>query len=207
MIIRAIRQTGSEHTTLLTDDGQEIPTTLGIVTELRLFAGKPLEEAQLRLLQDKSAAAFAREKALNLLSLRPHSQKELRDKLVRKGTEPAAAEAAIGWLTEHGYLDDAAYASAVARHYAKKGYGARRITAELQRRGVARDLQDEALQDLPEPDAEIDRFLRSRLRNPDDPNEVRKASAALSRRGYSWDEIRSALNRLAVSEEDDTGEI
>ena len=201
MIIQALHSSGTEHVTLVLDDGQELPTTLGIVTELRLFAGKQLEEAQLRLLREKSAAAFARERALNLLSLRPHSRKELRDKLLRKGSEPAAADAALDWLSDHGYLNDGTYAASVARHYAKKGYGAKRITAELYRRGIARELWDDALNNLPEPDDEIDRFLRSRLKDPENRDEVRKLSAALSRRGYSWEEIRSALRRASVSDE------
>ena len=201
MIVQALHPSGTEHVTLVLDDGQELSTTLGIVTELRLFAGKQLEEAQLRLLQEKSAAALARERALNLLSLRPHSRKELRDKLLRKGAEPAAADAAVEWLSDHGYLDDVSYAASVARHYAKKGYGTKRITAELYRRGISRELWDDALSDLPEPDDEIDRFLRSRLRDPENRDEVRKLSAALSRRGYSWEEIRSALRRASVSED------
>ena len=202
MIIRELKSSGSEHITLITDDGREIPTTLGIATELRLFTGKTLEEAQLQLIQNESAAAFARERALNLLSLRPHSRKELRDKLIRKGNEPEAADAAIAWLSEHGYLDDAGYAASVVRHYARKGYGAKRITSELYRRGIARELWDEALKEMPEPDGELDRFLRNRLINPDDPNEVRKVTSALSRRGYSWDEIRSALSRISAEPDD-----
>ena len=201
MIIQALHPSGTEHVKLITDDGQTILTTLGIVTELRLFAGKALEEAQLRLLQEKNAVAFARERALNLIALRPHSRKELRDKLLRKGTEPTAADSAVEWLTEHGYLDDASYAASVVRHYAKKGYGAKRITSELSRRGIDRDLWDDALDELPETDNEIDRFLRNRLKDPADPDEIRKVSAALSRRGFSWEEIRNALNRLSEFDE------
>ena len=196
MMIQTLRPSGQEHVTLVLEDGREIPTTLGLVTELRLFAGKQLEEAQLRLLQEKTAAAFARERALGLLSYRPHSEKELRDKLLRKGTAPAAADAAVEWLRDHAYLDDAGYAISVARHYAKKGYGAKRITSELYRRGILREFWDDALREIPEPDDEIDRFLRSRLKDPENPDEIRKVSAALSRRGYSWDEIRSALDRF-----------
>lgn len=201
MIVQALRPSGPEHITVITDDGQEIPTTLGIVTELRLFVGKSLEEAQLRLLRDKSAAAFARERALNLLSFRPHSQKELCDKLLRKGISPEAADSAIEWLAEHGYLDDGGYASAVVRHYAKKGYGEKRIASELYRRGIPRDLWADALREMPDSDSEIDRFLRTRLKNPDNPDEIRKISAALARRGFQWDEIRSALNRISDPED------
>ena len=202
MIIRELKSSGSEHITLILEDGQEIPTTLGIVTELRLCAGKPLEEAQLRLVREKTSFALTRERALNLLTLRPHSQKELLDKLLRKGADPAAAEATVCWLSEHGYLNDASYASSVARHYAKKGYGVKRITSELFRRGIPRELWEDALSELPETDDELGRLLRSRLKHPDNPDEVRRVSAALSRRGYSWEEIRKALNRFSIDPED-----
>ena len=50
--------------------------------------------------------------------------------------------------------------------------------------------------ELAEPDGQIDTFLRKRLKNADDRKEVQKLSAALMRRGYSWEEIRAAFSRL-----------
>ncbi len=196
MIIRCLKQSDSERVTLVLDNGEEIPSTLGVVTELRLFAGKTVEDAQLALLREKTACALAREHALMLLAQRAHSRKELRDKLIRKGESPEAADSAIIWLVEHGYLDDAAFAKTVVRHYEQKGYGAQRIRAELSRRGIKRELWDEAMAELAEPDGQIDTFLRKRLKNADDRKEVQKLSAALMRRGYSWEEIRAAFSRL-----------
>ena len=90
----------------------------------------------------------------------------------------------------------------VVRHYAGKGYGAGRIRQELQRRGVPRELWDEALTELTESDDKLDRFIASRLKDPSDRAQVQKVSAALYRRGFSWEEIRAALARFRV----DTGE-
>ena len=196
MILRSLKTGGSERVTLILEDGEEIVSTLGVVTELRLYAGKDLEESELKQLRDKTAVAAARDHALLLLSHRPHSQKELRDKLIRKGESAEAADAAIAWLSEHGYLDDAGYAASVVRHYSQKGYGLQRVRAELGRRGVPRELWDEALGEIAPPDDQIERFLRSRLQNPEDRKEVQKLSAALLRRGYSWEEIRAAFQRL-----------
>ena len=196
MILRSLKTGGSERVTLILEDGEEIVSTLGVVTELRLYAGKDLDETELKQLRDKTAVAAAREHALLLLSHRPHSQKELRDKLIRKGESAEAADAAIAWLAEHGYLDDASYAASVVRHYSQKGYGGQRVRAELSRRGVPRELWDEALGEMAEPDNQIERFLRSRLQNPEDRKEVQKLSAALLRRGYSWEDIRTAFQRL-----------
>ena len=115
MILRSLKTGGSERVTLILENGEEIASTLGVITELRLYAGKDLTDAELKLLREKTAAAAARNHALLLLSQRPHSQKELYDKLVRKGESTEAAEAAVAWLADHGYLDDAAYAASVVR--------------------------------------------------------------------------------------------
>lgn len=195
MIISALRSTAPERITLILEDGQEIPTTLGILTELRLFAGKDLDEEQLDLVKRKTSAALAREYGLTLLSNRQHSRKELGDKLLRKGTPDEAVDDALDWLEDHGYLDDGRYAGAVVRHYAAKGYGPGRIRMELTKRGISREHWDSAFGELPQTDDTIERFLRSRLRNPDDRDEVRKVSAALARRGFGWDEIKAAIER------------
>ncbi len=196
MILRSLRKLGSDRVGLLLDDGREIVTTLGTVTELRLFAGKSLEEAQLELIRRKTEAEAARVRGLSLLSQRPHSRRELREKLERKGVEPDAAEEAVAWLDDKGYPNDREYASAVARYYTRKGYGSRRISAELSKRGISQEIREEALQELSPSDGQIDRFLRSRLKDPDNPDELRRLNAALLRRGYGWDEIRAAFGRI-----------
>ena len=73
MILCSLKQKGSERVTLILENGEELLSTLGVVTELRLFAGKDLSEAELKLLRDKTALAKARDHALLLLSQRMHS--------------------------------------------------------------------------------------------------------------------------------------
>ena len=192
MRISALHSTGGEHVTVALDDGSEVPSTVGTIAELRLFVGKELEEADLRILQEASALALCRERAVSLLSYRPMSSKELFDRLKEKG-ETADF---INCPLDRRLLDDSAYAGMVVRHYAGKGYGAGRIRAELSRRGVSRDLWEEALAQAPEPDDSIDRFLASRLKDPSDKAQLQKVTAALYRRGFGWDEIRDALSRF-----------
>ena len=55
---------------------------------------------------------------------------------------------------------------------------------------------DDALQELPEQDDQIDTLLRRRLRSDTpDRNELRRASDYLYRRGFGRDEIRAAIAR------------
>ena len=171
VLISALHQTSPERVTVALDDGSEIKATLGVVADLRLYTGRRLTEAELQTLRASAALALCKNRGLELLSYRPMSAKELRDKLTEKGEEPAAAEAAVAWLCEHSFLDDARYAGMVVRHYAGKT-------------------------ELTESDDKLDRFIASRLKDPSDRAQVQKVSAALYRRGFSWEEIRTALARF-----------
>lgn len=202
MTITAIRQTSPGRLTVCFDNGEEIRSTLGAVTDLRLYSGRDIDEETLSELRVSSARSLAREQALEVLSRRPMSKKELFNKLISKGEDEETAEYCAAWLEENGFIDDERYAGQIARHYAAKGYGAGRVRAELSRRGVPRDLWDGTIDNMPQNDDKIDRFIASRLKDPEDRDEIRKISSALYRRGYSWEEIRSAMSRHKALQED-----
>lgn len=195
MQITDIHQTSPGRLTVTLAGGDEIKSTLGVVTDMRLYSGREMDPAAVSELKSASLRALARERALEYLSRRPMSCAELKKKLIEKGEDEDVAEYCVGWLSEHGLIDDESYAAAVARHYAAKGYGPGRVRTELSRRGIARELWDGALDAMPENVDKLDRFISSRLHDPDDRDEVRRVSQALFRRGYSWDEIRRALER------------
>jgi regulatory protein len=203
MLISDIRQTSPGRMTVGLDNGSEIKTTLGVVTDLRLFSGRELDEEKLEKLKTASVRALARERAIEMLSRRSMSRAEMVKKLIEKGEDEDTAEYCADWLVEHSLIDDESYAAAVVRHYAAKGYGAGRVRAELGRRGISRELWENALSSMPENDDKIDRFISARLTDPDDRDAVRKISQALFRRGYSWDEIRSALERHRAEIQED----
>ena len=199
MRVTALKQVTPERIDVVLEDATEVRSTLGVTAELRLFAGKDLDEAQTDELKRLSRFALTRERALTLLASRSMSCKELRDKLLSKGEREDAIEGCVQWLCDHGLLDDRRYAGQLVRHYAAKNYGEARLRAELSRRGIERELWEEALSEAPEPDDKLDAFLASRLKDPSDPVQIRKLSAALARRGYSWEQIRDALRRCADS--------
>lgn len=202
MQITDIHQTSPGRLTVTLAGGDEIKSTLGVVTDMRLYSGREMDPAAVSELKSASLRALARERALEYLSRRPMSCAELKKKLIEKGEDEDVAEYCVGWLSEHGLIDDESYAAAIARHYAAKGYGPGRVRTELSRRGIARELWDGALDAMPENVDKLDRFISSRLHDPDDRDEVRRISQALFRRGYSWDEIRRALERHRASADD-----
>jgi len=90
--------------------------------------------------------AAAKQKAYRLLSLRPHSEKELEKKLRDKGFPAAVIKEALEKLHDLKYLNDASFAIQWARNLAaNKLWGNRKITASLREKGVAAHLIDDAV--------------------------------------------------------------
>ena len=143
-----------------------------------------------------------RKKALALLDRRDYGSEELCAKLIEKGAEPDEARAAVRYMIRVGFIDDERYAAMVVRHYAAKGYGVGRVREELRRRKLDRELWDAALAELPEPDETVDALLRAKLRGKAaDRDTVRKAGAALVRRGFTWEAVRAAADRYLAEME------
>ncbi len=196
MTLREIKQTSPERFTLIFDDGTELKTTLGIITGRFIRSGMDFDEEAYNELVSASGLAMAKARALRIINARPMSREELRKRLIEKGETPENAEACADWLCRMGLINDAEYAGSVVRHYAAKGYGSARIKQELRRHGVPREMWDEAMLQMPEQDAYLERFIRSRLSEPGDRAQVKKVSDALFRRGYSWEQIKHALNEF-----------
>ena len=162
-----------------------------------LRPGQELTEDVLEELRRAAARSQTRQRAAELAAGRMLSRKELSDRLVKKGADPREAQETAQWLADLGAVDDAAYAGVIARHYAAMGYGPGRVRQELQRRGVPRDLWEDALAQLPDPEEAIDKFLAVKLRGKTpDRVTLQRLSAALQRRGFQWQDIRPALARL-----------
>ena len=201
MTLTELKQTGHERFLARFDNGEEVRVTLSNVAELGLYAGLQLDDEGMQTLRNRAARAGCRERAMRIIGARPMSEKELYDRLVQKGETSENAAETVQWLVELRLLNDAEYAAMCVRHYAAKGFGPGRIRNELYRRGVPRALWDEALEELPEQDDEIDRLLRKKLRGDvNDRDAVKKATDFLYRRGFQYDDIREAVERLRLEE-------
>lgn len=198
------------------EDGALIRVGESDVADLGLYTGMELDAEMAARLGEAAALSRLKTKALNIVSARSISRRELVKKLTVRprrteqeleDSEPeterealeARAESVADWLENLGLLNDGQYARDVVRWCAEKGYGARRVRDELFRRGVPRELWDEALEDFSGAEEAVDRFLAQKLRNWDgDPKELKRAADALARKGFSWSEISEGLERYRV---------
>lgn len=183
------------------EDGAVLRATEQELLDFRLRAGDTLDEAQLEALKQSASGSGAKAEAAALIGRKAMSSRDLQRKLADKGASEMEARYAARWLESIGALDDAAYAASLARHYAARGYGSRYIREKLSEKGVPRELWDDALDALNDPAEQIDRFLETRTHGRAvDAKDKKRLCAALQRRGFSWGDIRPALERLPMAD-------
>ena len=202
------------------EDGCLVRLGEGEVVSLGLYTGKELSEEEGEALAAAARQGRMDQRAVELLSRRPMSRKELVDKLsapTRRRRKPAGedgpepdpeqlerereelarlAARAADRMERLGLLSDEQYAGAVVRHYAAKGYGPRKLRDELYRRGVPRQFWEEALEQCPAQTDQLAQLVARRMRGLEPSREnLKKTSDYLARRGFSWEEIVGALER------------
>ena len=179
------------------EDGACLKITEQELLDFGLRGGDELDEAALSRLKEAAGVSNVKARAADLIGKRAMSRRDLERKLQDKGASEAEARYAAEWLEAIGAIDDLEYAALLVRHYGNLGYGPAYVRQKLYEKGVPRDLWEEALDQLPEPEGAIDRWLEAKLRgNSPDEKEKKRLSDALLRRGFSWGEVKAAFGRL-----------
>ena len=178
------------------EDGSILRVGQQEIADFALYAGRELTEEEAAALTAGLRSRQMRERALELLSRKPQSRRELTRKLNEWGAGPEEADAVCDRMEELGYLNEAAYAARIVEVYSARGFGEKKLRDELYRRGVPREEWDEALARVEDSTQVIDDFLQKKLTGwTGDRKQLQKVTAALARRGFSWSDIRDALAR------------
>ena len=160
----------------------------------------PLDTARLRAL------------ALRYVERYQVSEAKLSRYLARKlwergwaGDGPAPVAELVAQFAGLGYVDDRAFGEARTRGLASRGFGPRRVTAELGAAGLARDLASE-LGDTVDARAAAERFAQRRRFGPwdraaADPNRRRRQVAAMLRAGHAMDVVKAVLGGRGDAED------
>ena len=208
MRIKSIQQTRNpEKFDLMFDDGSKLRVMATVVPDLGLYASMEVDAALLERILQTHEKAQTRLRAVRIVAAANVSQRELQRRLIQKGQKPEDAAEAAQWLEALGALDDEKTARLLVQRGAAKGYGRARIRQELQQKGIPKDLWEQALAELPEPDGAIDRFLQQKLRGSwSDEKTRKKVTDALYRRGHRWSDIQAAWQRYREGVADDGAE-
>lgn len=168
---------------------------------------KQINEEELTELLDAVSFRRAYNKGLDFLSRRPYGTKELIKKLCEKGHEKEAAEMACERLQELGLLNDEEFARILANElYERKGYSLKRVNQELIFKGIDREIAQKAVNAL---DNNVQNriiiIVKKKYINKLSTEKDRKRTVnALMRLGYSYSDIKNALNTLTEFDEEET---
>ena len=186
-----------ERVLVYLEGGDLLRITESELLRFGLCIGLDIDDRTVVELQQSGARSETRVGAANMISARPLSRRELIKRLKEKGAAESDAEAAADWLEEIGALNDADYASMLVRHYGGMGYGEAKIRDELYRRGVPRELWEDALAASPDAQEAIARVIAQKTKGRAlDEKGRKRLSDMLLRRGFAWRDVRAALAKI-----------
>jgi regulatory protein len=186
------------------DGSFALGVSLDTLSRQGLYVGKALSAEEFSRLETAESGDKAFQNALQLLNARPRSERELREKLARKGFAPEACDAALERLRKAGLVDDAAFARYwVENRLAFRPKGAAALRDELARKGIDRSLAEATLADdelVGDEAARAETIARAALRRyadaPDRASFQRRLGGFLQRRGFRYETVSPLLERL-----------
>ena len=161
----------------------------------KLSEGAEISPGRLEFLREQVVLAKASQKALDFLSHRPRTVKEIERKLSEDYDRDIITRV-MDMLYEYKYVDDASYAAEYAKERIQAGYGLKKIGWELCERGIGQDLIEPALRKVEGVQTQSAiAALRVKYRNKQIRDDKEKAGAFnyLLRRGFSTDITHDAI--------------
>lgn len=138
-------------------------------------------------------------KALNLLSRREHSRRELKQKLLQRGFAAADIEPALTQLETDNLLSDDRFIACFIRSRLHKGQGPLKICAQLQNHGIdpTRIFTNEEWVNVDwQKEAVAVRIKRFGMLVPSSKEAQAKQARFLQQRGFTGDQIRKAFKSI-----------
>jgi regulatory protein len=173
--------------------------SLALEAAAGLKIGRQLSDGEIADLKTADTYVQAKNQALRLLSYRPRSIQEVKQKLTQKGYDELVVERVIQQLQEVDLLDDKVFADYwVEQRDTFKPRSHLALRNELRRKGIDRHIIETAVAPIDETDAAC-RAIESKLwRWRDLPQEAfeKKAGEYLRRRGFSYAIIKPVLHKL-----------
>ena len=161
----------------------------------KLREGEEISPERFEYLRDQIVLTEASQRALDFLSHRPRTVKEIEKKLSDDYTADIISRV-MDMLFQYKYIDDASYAVEYSKERLNSGYGFQKIEWELRGKGIDHELIDAALERFTGLQAKsAAAALRARYRKTPDMDDKERARALnfLLRRGFNHDTAEDAL--------------
>lgn len=180
-----------------------------LLSDLRLKENRELTAHEVKEIARSIDKSKIKEQAFRLLSVRPRSEKELKDKLRQKKASPGLIEKLIEEFREKQLLDDRKFAQSWAQsRISNKPMGKFLLRQELLKKGIKKDIIDQTVSSAFDEVEELElarTLLRKKSRrfaNDADPKIKKRMADFLLRRGFSYAVVSQAIRGMReLSEE------
>lgn len=177
-----------------------------LVTE-GLYKGKELKEAEIEELREKGEASKAYQAALNYLSYKMRSEKEIREHLKQKDYE--MIDPVIEKLKKHQYINDKEYGKSFVRtSFQLKNEGPKKIERKLVEKGLSNEeiltgLEEYSLEQQKENALKATEKTLKRQKNKSNREIQQKVREQLMLNGFESDIITEVLDEMDLEQTED----
>lgn len=183
-------------------EGEKLLIDREILRRCGIEIGTELEAKEVEELTFVSESYRAKERAVWYLSKSDTTEKALFEKLCRNFSQKAAAFA-VAQMVKKGYLNDRRFAENYANSLINRNVSKRAALGKLLQKGVTLDMAKDVLSKRQEDEslaalALLETKYKNKLSNEDG---IRKTIAALARRGFSYSDIKTALEEFSKKED------
>ena len=188
------------------DDAAPLKVRLKHFKALPLAAGDEVDAEEYAARVAEAQRADVYEAALSSLDLCARTRQELRRSLLARGFVSGAVEATLDRLADSGLVDDRRYAERAVEVSAARPVGVYAVRRKLRAKGVAEEDAEAALgalddeQQAQAAQAAARSLLRRYAQIPAREGRA-KLSQALARRGFSWEAVRAAVDKVWEADE------
>lgn len=180
------------------EDGSEVILYKGEIRKLGIQEGCVITDEVYHKIIDEILGQRAIKRAMHLLERQDRTERQLYDKLKENGYPEVCIEFAISYVKRYHYIDDFRYASAYIR-YRQEKKSRQKLKLELQAKGIARDVIEEALEEeyVSDDQKKILELLQKRRYSFEnaDTAEQRKNYQFLLRRGFQSSDILHVMSQ------------
>ena len=181
-------------------DGSMLRLYRQTLEDFTLYNGQELSQEEFSALHTAASRMSAKMRAVRTVAASSVSKAELERRLIFKGEDPGHAKEAVSWMQEMHLVDDLETARQIVSRCIHKGYGIARAKQALYEKRIPKSYWDDVLTDYPDQMERIIEFLENKLRTSRDVKDVRKATDALIRRGFTYGQIQKALNCMDLAD-------
>ncbi|MCK6606618.1 MAG: RecX family transcriptional regulator [Ignavibacteriaceae bacterium] len=203
--ITGIRELPGERFTVILESGEKLTISASAYLKFGLFTGKVLNSEEIEQIEAENLLSKIELGALRYLSIRSHTKKELKLKLLKKKFPASGIDTVLNKLESMGYINDentAGYYVAELQRLKKEGKDL--ILSRLIKKGLSRQVISKTMEKVFSEEAETDncrtlarkKYQMLRGKEKDEIKALKKLYDFLLGKGFSYELIKKVINEL-----------